>query len=104
MSETTRGHNPADDEREPDTGQLDQMRAAVADEVARLLSRLPKDAGVLEITMAEGSDPTALARYLANLPDTDELTTLTAALNDPDALTRLLAARDTTSDPPDDAE
>lgn len=86
---------PADDQADEGAAQLDQMRAAVADEVADLLSRLPADAGLLEITMAEGTDPAGLARYLANLPDTDDLTTLASTLNDPEALARLLAARDT---------
>jgi hypothetical protein len=77
--------------------QLDQMRAAVADEVAALLARLPDDAGLLELTMAEGIDPAGLERILASLPDTDDLTTLAATLNDPEALARLLASRDEVS-------
>ena len=74
--------------------QLDQMRAAVADEVAALLARLPDDAGLLELTMAEGIDPAGLEQILASLPDTDDLSTLAATLNDPEALARLLASRD----------
>jgi hypothetical protein len=77
--------------------QLDQMRAAVADEVAALLARLPDDAGLLELTMAEGIDPAGLEQILASLPDTDDLTTLAATLNDPEALARLLASRDDVS-------
>jgi hypothetical protein len=73
------------------------MRAAVADEVAALLARLPDDAGLLELTMAEGIDPAGLERILASLPDTDDLTTLAATLNDPEALARLLASRDEVS-------
>jgi hypothetical protein len=78
--------------------QLAQMRAAVADEVAKLLSRLPDDAGLLELTMAEGIDPAGLEQLLASLPDTDELATLAASLNDPDALASLLSGGDTDSD------
>jgi hypothetical protein len=86
--------NPVGDQRDEATTQIDEMRAAVADEVAALLSRLPDNAGLLEITMAEGTDPAGLAHYLADLPDTDDLATLAAAINDPEALARLLAARD----------
>jgi hypothetical protein len=75
--------------------QLAQMRAAVADEVAALLARLPDDAGLLELTMAEGIDPAGLEQLLASLPDTDDLSALAASLNDPEALARLLAVRDT---------
>jgi hypothetical protein len=63
--------NPAGDQRDEATTQIDEMRAAVADEVAALLSRLP---------------------------DTDDLATLAAAINDPEALARLLAARDSKED------
>jgi hypothetical protein len=89
---------PTNDPNAPDgddgATQLDQMRAAVADEVAALLARLPEDAGLLELTMAEGIDPAGLEQILASLPDTDDLTTLAATLNDPEALARLLASRD----------
>jgi len=85
-------------------GQLEQMRAAVADEVANLLTRLPDDAGLLELTMAEGVDLAELEQILASLPDTDDLATLAASLNDPEALARLLASRDATPVPPDDTQ
>ncbi len=81
--------------------QLDQIRAAVADEVANLIKRLPDDAGLLELTMAEGIDPAGLERLLASLPGTEDLSSLAASLNDPDALARLLANRDDTDDDPD---
>ena len=84
--------------------QLDKMRAAVADEVANLLARLPDDAGLLELTMAEGLDPAGLEHLLASLPDTDELASLAASLNDPEALANLLATRDANADPLDDTE
>ncbi len=97
---------PGHDQRETDADegatQLDQMRAAVADEVADLLARLPDNAGLLELTMAEGIDPAGLEQILASLPDTDDLATLAASLNDPEALARLLAARD--AQPPDETE
>jgi hypothetical protein len=99
---------PADKSSAPDAdegaAQLDQMRAAVADEVANLLARLPDDAGLLELTMAEGIDPAGLEQILASLPDTEELAALAASLNDPDALARLLATRDASADPPDGTE
>lgn len=108
MSGTTRDQNPADDHSEADAGesaaQLDQMRAAVADEVANLLRRLPDDAGLLELTIAEGIDPAGLEQLLASLPDTDDLATLAASLNDPEALARLLAIQDTDAAPPDNSE
>lgn len=80
--------------------QLDQIRAAVADEVANLIKRLPDDAGLLELTMAEGIDPAGLERLLASLPGTEDLSSLAASLNDPDALARLLANRDDTDGDP----
>ena len=99
---------PADKPSAPDADEgaahLDQMRAAVADEVANLLARLPDDAGLLELTMAEGIDPAGLEQILASLPDTEELAALGASLNDPEALARLLATRDANADPPDGTE
>jgi hypothetical protein len=80
------------------------MRATVADEVANLLARLPDDAGLLELTMAEGLDPAGLEQILASLPDTEELATLAASLNDPEALANLLATRDANVAPPDGTE
>jgi len=108
MSRPTGGQNPAGDQSETDAAegaaQLDQMRAAVADEVANLLSRLPDDAGLLELTMAEGIDPAGLEQILASLPDTDDLAALAASLNDPEALALLLATLDANAAPPDDTE
>jgi hypothetical protein len=96
--------NPASDASDEGAAQLDQMRAAVADEVANLLARLPDDAGLLELTMAEGIDPAGLEQILASLPDTEELAALGASLNDPEALARLLATRDANVAPPDGTE
>ena len=97
-------NKPSAPDSDEGAAQLDQMRAAVADEVADLLSRLPDDAGLLELTMAEGIDPAGLEQILASLPDTDDLETLAASLNDPEALARLLATRDTDAAPIDDTE
>ena len=105
MSDSDRGSNLADDPGDVDAdegaAQLAQMRAAVADEVANLLSRLPDDAGLLELTMAEGIDPAGLEQLLASLPDTDDLARLAATLNDPDALARLLARGEVDDDTSD---
>lgn len=108
MSKPTGDQHPAGDQSETDAQegsvQLDQMRAAVADEVANLLSRLPDNAGLLELTMAEGIDPAGLEQLLASLPDTEELAALAASLNDPEALARLLATNTSEADPPDGTE
>lgn len=105
MSDSTRSPNVADDPGDADadeTGsQLAQMRAAVADEVANLLSRLPEGASLLELTMSEGIDPAGLEQLLASLPDTDDLASLAASLHDPEALARLLASGDADTDIPD---
>ncbi len=95
---------PSAPEGDEGATQLDQMRAAVADEVADLLARLPDDASLLELTMAEGLDPAGLEQLLASLPDTDDLAALAASLNDPEALANLLAIRDANADPQDDTE
>ena len=97
-------NQPSAPDSDEGAAQLDQMRAAVADEVANLLSRLPDDAGLLELTMAEGIDPAGLEQILASLPDTEELAALAASLNDPEALANLLATRDANADPPDGTE
>lgn len=95
---------PAADQPDEGATQLEQIRAAVADEVANLLKRLPDDAGLMELTMAEGIDPAGLERLLASLPGTDDLSSLAASLNDPDALARLLANHDDATDDPDGSE
>lgn len=108
MSKPTGGQDSTGDRGETDAEegsvQLDQMRAAVADDVANLLSRLPGDAGILELTMAEGIDPAGLEQLLASLPDTDDLAALAASLNDPEALARLLATGNADAPPPDSTE
>ena len=98
------GHEQSETDADEGAAQLDQMRAAVADEVLNLLSRLPDDAGLLELTMAEGIDPAGLEQILASLPNTEDLEALSASLNDPEALARLLASNDANADPADDTE
>jgi hypothetical protein len=71
-----------------------EVIAGVEDEVADLITRLPDDVGLIELVMAEGSDPCGLTRMLESLPDSSEVEQLTAALNNPAKLEQLLAARD----------